>query len=226
MTSMQTAFWVIAMLVAMALLFDFMNGFHDAANSIATVVSTGVLKPTQAVVFAAFFNFVAIFIFHLSVAATVGKGIAQPGEADDLPLLVERHAVDVVDQRVGGSGAQIGLARLKHRQALAARGLRTMGVRLEAQTRSALRIASSSAASSSGYCSAAIGSTHRSRAARGGPAKSSVWWTISRGVAFMGKGGPGIIWNSGTLETEGKRDLLPAFLSSRFVFQGLLKVQP
>lgn len=82
MTSMQTAFWVIAMLVAMALLFDFMNGFHDAANSIATVVSTGVLKPTQAVVFAAFFNFVAIFIFHLSVAATVGKGIAQPGVVD------------------------------------------------------------------------------------------------------------------------------------------------
>ena len=82
MTSMQVAFWVIAMLVAMALLFDFMNGFHDAANSIATVVSTGVLKPTQAVVFAAFFNFVAIFIFHLSVAATVGKGIAQPGVVD------------------------------------------------------------------------------------------------------------------------------------------------
>ena len=82
MTSMQAAFWVIAMLVAMALLFDFMNGFHDAANSIATVVSTGVLKPTQAVVFAAFFNFVAIFIFHLSVAATVGKGIAQPGVVD------------------------------------------------------------------------------------------------------------------------------------------------
>jgi inorganic phosphate transporter, PiT family len=56
-----------------------MNGFHDAANSIATVVSTGVLKPTHAVAFAAFFNFVAIFIFHLSVAATVGKGIVEPG---------------------------------------------------------------------------------------------------------------------------------------------------
>jgi len=82
MNSMQVAFWVIAVLVAMALLFDFMNGFHDAANSIATVVSTGVLKPTQAVVFAAFFNFVAIFIFHLSVAATVGKGIAEPGVVD------------------------------------------------------------------------------------------------------------------------------------------------
>ncbi len=82
MTSMQAAFWVIAVLVVMALLFDFMNGFHDAANSIATVVSTGVLKPAQAVAFAAFFNFVAIFIFHLTVAATVGKGIAEPGVVD------------------------------------------------------------------------------------------------------------------------------------------------
>src|SRR6187431_1306236 len=78
----QTALWVVILLVVVALLFDFMNGFHDAANSIATVVSTGVLKPTQAVVFAAFFNFVAIFIFHLSVAATVGKGIVEPGVVD------------------------------------------------------------------------------------------------------------------------------------------------
>jgi PiT family inorganic phosphate transporter len=82
METVQTAFWVVALLVALALLFDFMNGFHDAANSIATVVSTGVLKPGQAVLFAAFFNFVAIFIFHLSVAATVGKGIVQPGIVD------------------------------------------------------------------------------------------------------------------------------------------------
>ena len=82
MGTMQVALWVIVLLVAMALLFDFMNGFHDAANSIATVVSTGVLRPTQAVVFAAFFNFVAIFIFHLSVAATVGKGIADKGVVD------------------------------------------------------------------------------------------------------------------------------------------------
>ena len=82
MDTVQTAVWVVMLLVALALAFDFMNGFHDAANSIATVVSTGVLKPTQAVVFAAFFNFVAIFIFHLSVAATVGKGIVQPGVVD------------------------------------------------------------------------------------------------------------------------------------------------
>jgi PiT family inorganic phosphate transporter len=69
-------------LVLMALAFDFMNGFHDAANSIATVVSTGVLRPAQAVAFAATFNFIAIFIFHLSVAATVGKGIVLPGVVD------------------------------------------------------------------------------------------------------------------------------------------------
>ena len=81
-TATQAALWVVILLVALALAFDFMNGFHDAANSIATVVSTGVLRPTQAVVFAAFFNFIAIFIFHLSVAATVGKGIVQPGVVD------------------------------------------------------------------------------------------------------------------------------------------------
>ena len=82
MTTVQAALWVVVMLVALALIFDFMNGFHDAANSIATIVSTGVLKPGQAVVFAAFFNFVAIFIFKLSVAATVGKGIADPSVID------------------------------------------------------------------------------------------------------------------------------------------------
>jgi PiT family inorganic phosphate transporter len=79
---MQTAVWIVMLLVFLALLFDFINGFHDAANSIATVVSTGVLRPTQAVVFAAFFNFVALFVFHLSVAATIGKGIVVPGVVD------------------------------------------------------------------------------------------------------------------------------------------------
>ena len=82
METVQTAFWVVALLVMLALVFDFMNGFHDAANSIATVVSTGVLRPAQAVVFAAIFNFIAIFVFHLSVAATVGKGIVLPGVVD------------------------------------------------------------------------------------------------------------------------------------------------
>jgi PiT family inorganic phosphate transporter len=82
MESAVPALWVVIMLVFLALVFDFMNGFHDAANSIATVVSTGVLRPGQAVLFAAFFNFLALFVFHLSVAATVGKGIVQPGVVD------------------------------------------------------------------------------------------------------------------------------------------------
>ena len=82
MNTIEVGFWVVAALVALAVAFDFMNGFHDAANSIATVVSTGVLKPQQAIVFAAFFNVVAIFIFHLNVAATIGKGIVLPGVVD------------------------------------------------------------------------------------------------------------------------------------------------
>jgi PiT family inorganic phosphate transporter len=61
-------------LVAVALLFDYINGFHDAANSIATVVSTRVLSPGQAVIWAAFFNFVAAFVFGTGVAQTIGKG--------------------------------------------------------------------------------------------------------------------------------------------------------
>jgi PiT family inorganic phosphate transporter len=82
MQSIQIGFWVVAMLVLLALVFDFMNGFHDAANSIATVVSTGVLRPQTAVAFAAFFNVAAIFVFHLNVAATVGKGIVDAGVVD------------------------------------------------------------------------------------------------------------------------------------------------
>jgi PiT family inorganic phosphate transporter len=73
----------VVMLIVIALVFDFMNGFHDAANSIATVVSTGVLKPYQAVMWAAFFNVIAIAIFELKVAATVGKGIVDPGIVDN-----------------------------------------------------------------------------------------------------------------------------------------------
>lgn len=86
MPQAEIAFWVVALLVLLALLFDFMNGFHDAANSIATVVSTGVLKPQQAVLFAAFFNIVAIAIFQLKVAATIGKGYVIPG-------IVDQHVV-------------------------------------------------------------------------------------------------------------------------------------
>src|SRR3954471_22655666 len=76
------ALHALLLLVALALVFDFLNGFHDAANSIATVVSTGVLRPYQAVIWAAFFNFVAVAIFELKVAATVGKGIITPEFVD------------------------------------------------------------------------------------------------------------------------------------------------
>ena len=82
MGTIEISFAVVALLVVLALVFDFMNGFHDAANSIATVVSTGVLKPQQAIVFAAFFNVIAIFIFQLSVATTIGKGIVDAGVVD------------------------------------------------------------------------------------------------------------------------------------------------
>jgi PiT family inorganic phosphate transporter len=82
MEPVQISLTVVVVLVLVALAFDFMNGFHDAANSIATVVSTRVLKPYQAVLMAAFFNFAALFVFHLSVAATVGKGIIDPAVVD------------------------------------------------------------------------------------------------------------------------------------------------
>ncbi|HEX6692829.1 MAG TPA: inorganic phosphate transporter [Burkholderiales bacterium] len=82
METLSISLWVVVALVMVALVFDFMNGFHDAANSIATVVSTRVLKPYQAVMLAAFFNFVAVFVFHLSVASTVGKGIVDQGIID------------------------------------------------------------------------------------------------------------------------------------------------
>jgi PiT family inorganic phosphate transporter len=70
---------LILFLVFMALAFDFINGFHDAANSIATVVSTRVLKPQHAVLWAAFFNFIAAFFFETRVASTIGKGVVDPG---------------------------------------------------------------------------------------------------------------------------------------------------
>ncbi len=83
----QLSLGIVGGLVVVALAFDFMNGFHDAANGISTVVSTRVLKPYQAVAIAAVMNFVALFIFHLSVAATVGKGIIDSGIVDHYVVL-------------------------------------------------------------------------------------------------------------------------------------------
>ncbi|MDQ6620723.1 MAG: inorganic phosphate transporter [Pseudomonadota bacterium] len=79
-------FQFVVFLVVLALAFDFMNGFHDAANSIATIVSTRVLRPQWAVVWAAFFNFIAFLFFGLSVANTIGKGIIDP-------LVVDQHVI-------------------------------------------------------------------------------------------------------------------------------------
>ncbi|EGF30576.1 putative low-affinity inorganic phosphate transporter [Oxalobacteraceae bacterium IMCC9480] len=82
MHTLQISITTLVFLIALALLFGFMNGFNDAANAIATVVSTGVLKPQQAVAMAAMFNFVAILVFQLQVASTVGKDIIDPAVVD------------------------------------------------------------------------------------------------------------------------------------------------
>src|SRR5499433_622534 len=78
---------LVVVIVVVALVFDFINGFHDAANSIATVVSTRVLTPLQAVVWAGFFNFVAAFGFGVEVAKTVGKGVVEPSVVDQWVIL-------------------------------------------------------------------------------------------------------------------------------------------
>ena len=80
------SFEALVFLIVVALVFDFMNGFHDAANSIATIVSTGAMRPQWAIVWAAFFNFIAFLFFGLHVANTVGKGIIDP-------LIVDHHVV-------------------------------------------------------------------------------------------------------------------------------------
>ena len=82
MDHLQISLAVVTFLVVVALAFDFMNGFHDAANSIATIVSTRVLKPHQAVIWASAFNFIAFFIFQLKVATTIGKGTIDPAVVD------------------------------------------------------------------------------------------------------------------------------------------------
>ena len=84
---MSGAVLLVALIIAVALVFDFINGFHDAANSIATVVSTRVLTPMQAVAWAAFFNFVAAFGFGVQVARTVGKGVVQSTVVDQWVIL-------------------------------------------------------------------------------------------------------------------------------------------
>src|SRR5919199_2537666 len=80
-------FLVVAGLILTALVFDFLNGFHDAANSIATVVTTRVLTPGQAVLWAAFFNFVAAFTFGTAVAKTIGSGLIDVTKVDSVVIM-------------------------------------------------------------------------------------------------------------------------------------------
>lgn len=79
---MTVSYEILVFLIVVALLFDFLNGLHDAANSIATVVATRVLSPVVAVIWAAFFNFTAYFVFGTAVAKTVGNGIVSAGVID------------------------------------------------------------------------------------------------------------------------------------------------
>ena len=86
MEQLTISLWALALLVAVALAFDFMNGFHDGANSISTIVATGALTPKQAVLFAAAFNFAALWVFQLKVAATIGKGTVDPQFVDHIVI--------------------------------------------------------------------------------------------------------------------------------------------
>ncbi len=86
MSVTQLGAWTTVALIAVALLFDFLNGLHDSANSIATVVATRVLRPITAVAWAAFFNFIAFLVFGLHVAATISNGVVDPALID--PLVV------------------------------------------------------------------------------------------------------------------------------------------
>jgi hypothetical protein len=91
MEHITISLWSLALLIAVALAFDFMNGFHDGANSISTIVATGALTPKQAVLFAAFFNFAALWVFELKVAATIGKGTVDPALVDHFRDLRRPH---------------------------------------------------------------------------------------------------------------------------------------
>jgi PiT family inorganic phosphate transporter len=100
----NTTFTFLICIIALALIFDFLNGFHDAANSIATVVSTRVLKPHWAVAWAAFFNFIAFLFFKLNVATTIGTGLVHPEIVDSLLIftaLIGAIIWDIITWYVG-----------------------------------------------------------------------------------------------------------------------------
>lgn len=101
---MDPTLLLIIIIIAVALAFDFVNGFHDAANSIATVVSTRVLTPFQGVLWAAFFNFVAAFTFGTAVAETIGSGLIDVSKVDNFVILaglIGAVAWDLITWRLG-----------------------------------------------------------------------------------------------------------------------------
>src|SRR5881296_4162671 len=84
---MGASVWFVLAILVVAFIFDFINGFHDAANSIATVVSTRVLSPSAAVIWAAFWNFIAAFVFGTAIAKTIGKGLIDLSVVDSTVVL-------------------------------------------------------------------------------------------------------------------------------------------
>src|SRR5256886_16621652 len=94
---MADSAWFVLAIILVALAFDFVNGFHDAANSIATVVSTRVLSPSAAVVWAATFNFIAVFVFGTAVAKTMGKGLVDLAIVDATVILAVLAGAIVCD---------------------------------------------------------------------------------------------------------------------------------
>ena len=95
---METSSLFILFVIFLALVFDFTNGFHDAGNSIATIVATNVLTPLQAVMWAAFFNFIAFLVFKVAVATTIGTGLIQPNIVS--PYLIFATLISAIAQRV------------------------------------------------------------------------------------------------------------------------------
>src|SRR2546427_9807734 len=95
---------IVILVILVALFFDFLNGFHDAANSVATFVSTRVLSPRMAALWAAFFNFVAAFVFGVNVASTIGKGTIDPAIVTAwrlLSSLIEAIPCDIITRGLG-----------------------------------------------------------------------------------------------------------------------------
>src|SRR5512136_1016778 len=101
---LDSPLFFVVLIAGLALAFDFVNGFHDAANSIATIVSTRVLTPVQGVAWAAFFNFVAAFTFGTAVAKTIGEGLIDVNRVDNLVLfcgLIGAITWDLITWRLG-----------------------------------------------------------------------------------------------------------------------------